>query len=183
MKVLSLWQPWCSLCVVIDPRTGEPYKTIETRGWKPPKSLIGQTIALHAAKRRPPVGLIVGEWRVGVEPLYRGNPMMFTLEQDGHTPLPLGAIVATCTLVDVVPMVDGACGPGHAVLQVHPDCLLGDDPFYDPRIHRNFTDQRPYGDFTAGRFAWLLSDVKPVDPPVPFKGGQGLARSWEPSDG
>lgn len=44
MKVISLWQPWASL--VIDGR-----KKIETRHWSPPASLVGQPLAIHAAKK------------------------------------------------------------------------------------------------------------------------------------
>jgi hypothetical protein len=36
------------------------------------------------------------------------------------------------------------------------------------------TDQLPYGDFTPGRYAWLLDDVEPVDPPIPARGRQRL---------
>ena len=64
MKAITLWQPWASLCVIprpIDPATFStfggaiplPFKTIETRSWPAPKSLIGQRIAIHAAKRKP----------------------------------------------------------------------------------------------------------------------------------
>jgi hypothetical protein len=40
------------------------------------------------------------------------------------------------------------------------------------------TDQLPYGDFRPGRYAWLLTDITPLAEPVPFKGGQGLSRTW-----
>ena len=44
VKALSLWQPWASL--IADGR-----KKIETRHWPPPPSLLGQQIAIHAAKK------------------------------------------------------------------------------------------------------------------------------------
>lgn len=34
----------------------------------------------------------------------------------------------------------------------------------------------PYGDFTPGRYAWLLDDIVPLDEPVPARGFQKL---WE----
>ena len=37
----------------------------------------------------------------------------------------------------------------------------------------DLSDQLPFGDFTVGRFAWLLDNVRPIDP-VPMKGAQGL---------
>ena len=45
MRALSLSQPWC--WALFDPIAD---KGIENRSWAPPISLIGQTIAIHAAK-------------------------------------------------------------------------------------------------------------------------------------
>lgn len=44
MKMLSLHRPW-AWCVVFGP------KRCENRTWKPPANVIGQYIAIHAAKR------------------------------------------------------------------------------------------------------------------------------------
>lgn len=45
MRALSLWQPWASLIA-------EGHKTIETRRWThPPEAIVGQRLAIHAAKR------------------------------------------------------------------------------------------------------------------------------------
>ena len=35
------------------------------------------------------------------------------------------------------------------------------------------------GDYRPGRFAWFLSDIVPIDPPVPWRGALGL---WEGPD-
>lgn len=38
-----------------------------------------------------------------------------------------------------------------------------------------------FGDYSPGRWAWLLTDVKPLDPPVAVKGRQGffdLPQGW-----
>jgi len=43
VKVISIWQPWCSLIV-------EGHKLFETRSWPAPKSLIGQRIGIAATK-------------------------------------------------------------------------------------------------------------------------------------
>lgn len=42
---------------------------------------------------------------------------------------------------------------------------------------KKIEDERPYGDFTPGRYAWLLANVRPLAEPVPTKGRQGL---WTP---
>jgi len=44
MKAISLWQPWATLIAC----GAKPY---ETRSFAPPASLIGQSIAIHAAKK------------------------------------------------------------------------------------------------------------------------------------
>jgi hypothetical protein len=47
IPALTLWQPWASLLT-------EGVKWWETRSWRPPESLIGRRIAIHAAARRMP---------------------------------------------------------------------------------------------------------------------------------
>lgn len=44
MKAITLWQPWAWLIARGD-------KRVENRSWRPPQSLIGQRIAVHAGKR------------------------------------------------------------------------------------------------------------------------------------
>ena len=41
---------------------------------------------------------------------------------------------------------------------------------------RDVTDQLPYGDFTPGRWAWLITGVGTLDEPIPCKGKQGVWR-------
>jgi hypothetical protein len=56
-------------------------------------------------------------------------------------------------------------------------------PFPHLPVHRGAPllgpqrEEGPLGDFTPGRYAWLLKDIEPIDPPVPAKGRQGL---WYP---
>lgn len=119
MKAITLHQPWATLVAF-------GFKTIETRTWAPPSSLIGQRIAIHAA----------GAGRIR---------KMF------HT-LPLGAVVAVATLADVIST--------EAAIQRYPD-------------------QRPFGDYTPGRYAWLLENIEPFDRPIAASGRQGIW-TWEP---
>lgn len=162
MKVLTLHQPWASLIAL-------GVKTIETRSWS---TTYRGPLAIHAAKK-----VVYG--RIGNTLTF--NDAAPTLSTIGtNYALPLGAIVATCTLVDVVPMVEG-----HLHEQTH--VSIGRGLYLDTYTPgngvstRDLFGQRPYGDFTPGRYAWLLADVVPVDPPVPFRGGQGLTKTWEPS--
>jgi hypothetical protein len=63
--------------------------------------------------------------------------------------LPRGAIVATCTLTDCI----------------HTGQFQGVDML-------DFA----FGDFTYGRWAWILKDVKRLEKPIPARGALGL---WE----
>jgi hypothetical protein len=69
--------------------------------------------------------------------------------------LPTGAILGICNLTD--------CFSTTTALK-----------------HPLMTDQEAlFGDYTAGRFAWLLEDMRPFKQPVPAKGALGLWQ-WEP---
>jgi activating signal cointegrator 1 len=148
MKALSLTQPWASLIAL-------GAKKIETRSWS--TSYRG-TIAIHASKGLPK-GLPKGcELRLGRYDTERDESGLLMRGADLRWPyrLPLGSIVATATLVDVVRTnaIEVA-----ARFQVAPD-------------------EEEYGDYGPRRFAWLLNDVKPIHP-VPMKGALGL---WEVAD-
>lgn len=175
--VLTLWEPWASLiaCGV---------KTIETRSWKAPDKIIGQTIAIHAAKRKPYEDQRVGDWIMHE----MADDSWAMTDEDRPTSshfvrLPLGAIVATARLVECLPITERTWPQVRAhthEITVHP-------PDMEPRLLRwygdelvaeNISDQRPYGDFAPGRWAWILDQVEPVDPPVLFVGGQGFSKQW-----
>lgn len=64
--------------------------------------------------------------------------------------LPRGVIVAVCRLVD---------------------CRRIRGKVDEPRY-----SEVCFGDYTPGRYAWVLEDVRPVIPPIPAKGALGL---WE----
>ncbi len=63
--------------------------------------------------------------------------------------LPLGAILGT---VDLAGCLRTEHVPGYR--------LLG--------------QERLFGDFTDGRWAWMLDEVQRADPPLPYRGAQGL---------
>ncbi len=194
MKVLTLHQPWASLVAL-------GVKSIETRSWS--TSYRGP-LAINAGAKMPRVGSKVGAFEV--TSVFHGRGPRMRQSGGDLYPMPLGAIVATCTLVDVVPMVGWRNAANNVGREVCWDGERWLHPTSDEAqrlVRRNSArlalpdergmewqdghgrvtlveDQRPYGDFTAGRFAWLLADMVPVDPPVPFKGAQGLTRTWAP---
>jgi len=128
LKALTLTQPWASLVAV-------GAKRWETRSWS---TTYRGPLAIHAAKGFP------------------GWAREFAEEAQikcRHLPgaLPLGAIVATCRLADVIHTDKGAP-----------------------------TDVEDlFGDWSPGRYAWLLEDVAPLAQPVLARGALGLWE-WEP---
>jgi hypothetical protein len=127
-----------------------------------------------------------GRWHKQGKPVER--PYKGQASHHPHTePLPLGAVVAVCDLIDVVPMIDGHdlsgaptrwTGDGwlrltHYDLRQERELMLmrGDAPAPgSPDV----SDQLPFGDFTPNRWAWLIDSVRPLPSPVPMRGAQGL---------
>lgn len=157
MKALSLWQPWATAIAVGS-------KGIETRGW--PTAYRGP-LAIHAAKRK-----VMSDLR----PLLRDYQWVGALNKAGWDEwpcrekhidrLPFGAIVAVADLTDCRPTEafndfdlgrPGLPGP----IGGHPATLFA-------------WSEEQMGDFAPGRFGWVLSNVRPLARPVPWKGAQGL---------
>jgi hypothetical protein len=156
MRCITLTQPWATLVAL-------GMKKIETRSWA--TSYRGK-LAIHAAQGLGPVG-----GSRGLEALCRSEPfasalgfepdpfkaaLLANLAPFQHTPalLPRGAIVAVCDLIGVVP-----------VASLHQHTLI-DWPLTDR--------ERAFGDYSAGRFAWMLADVRALPEPIPARGALGL---------
>jgi hypothetical protein len=145
MKALTLHQPYASAVAL-------GLKTVETRGWR---TDYRGPLAIHAAARRPDVPMI-GGWEVSQ--YATGCYTMKDADGVEHD-LFVGGIVATCRLADVVPIVARDAGQVEGRFITEDAVLVtpGDVP-----VWRDLADQRPWGDFTPGRWAWLLDDVKPT---------------------
>lgn len=174
-------------------------KTIETRSWPAPASLVGQRLAIHAAARRPDVDEPQGLRRVGdwwVEDERNGCFNMhgsYDTEAD-HVPsidLPLGAVVGSAVLAGCVPIVDGDDDTIDWADLPYPriESSLGTGDFADGWLslyhpesgaldpdNEGFpiVEQAPYGDFTPGWWAWLLEDAKPTTERCPACWGMGM---------
>ena len=73
---------------------------------------------------------------------------------DDFRSLPFGAIIGSVMLDDVVP-VENLRLP-------------------DPELARLTLEEKAFGDYAAGRFAWLLSQPVSFEQPIPVKGTLGL---------
>jgi len=163
MKAISLLQPWAILVAV-------GAKCIETRSWK--TSYRGP-LAIHAS-----AGYISGGRRA-LKELIVVNARMHSVLVDEFgflgrimvSKLPLGRIVATCNLIAV------------KEIRYSPEKFAG-WAWTGPDVTEykiELTDQeKAFGDYTPGRYAWLLDNIQRLDQPVPAKGKLGL---WEWNDG
>jgi hypothetical protein len=182
VKALTLHQPWASAIA-------EGIKTIETRSWS--TSYRGP-LAIHAGKSTDWEGVAIDGWslhaidadvpevrRLGS--VHNGELVPDRYERRFAFPAPLGAVVATAILADVVPIATANHEDHLNFVCPHIDGALTlyrfeDGPWRQPTVAADMTDQRPWGDFSPGRFAWLLDDVRKLDEPIPARGRQGL---WE----
>ena len=150
MKAITLHQPWASLIAC-------GLKTIETRSWTPPQSLVGQRIAIHAGKRAPDSW----EW----------NDDIRLACEHWDFDMPLGAVVATAQLAGVYQVTQNPRLRGW-----EPDYgyVLATGPPSTPDLREIEIDS--FGDFSLGRWLWMLTDIQRIGPPVPARGRQRL---WE----
>jgi len=105
-------------------------------------------LAIHASK----------EFSEASRKLARSQPfasVLFGSEED----LPLGCVVAICKLTAVFKTAD----------------LTGQSAFEFARDEQSSCEEA-FGDFSPGRFAWLLTNVVALENPIPARGALGL---WE----
>jgi hypothetical protein len=178
VKAITLYQPWASLIA-------EGVKTIETRPKRSPwSSAIGETIAIHAAKRRPEWGDMKRVVADNLDAWNAWHAAGYVDSGGGVGTAPLGAIVATCTLRKVLPIVDlgYALTVGENVEAITEN--EGDDDSLSHWVPGKSSEicipeQRPFGDYAPGRFALLLDHARKCVP-FPCRGFQGL---WTISEG
>ena len=157
MKAITLTQPWASLVAL-------GAKKIETRSW--PTKYRGP-LAIHAGAGPGSLGWMQMQHLCrNVEPF---KSTLAHLLNDRHPAdvLPLGAIVATCELVDCV-----QTWPRWAAVEPWFTATQGGQYWHVPPAEGG--RERAFGDYTPGRYAWLLADVRPLATPIPARGALGL---------
>lgn len=145
MKALSLWEPWASLVAISE-------KEFETRSWS---TKYRGPLAIHAAKTwtRDLQRLAASEPFGSA--LHRGRICIDLAGRFDHA-LVLGAVIAVAELVDVVQIMGGGLRG-----------FLADGTVTTEKEFQ-------FGNYSPGRFAWKLSNVRRLARPIPFRGGQRL---------
>jgi hypothetical protein len=153
LKAVTLTQPWATLVAV-----GE--KTIETRSW--PTNHRGP-LAIHAAKG---LAFPVNDERT-LATICESEPFASVLRPhlSGYTPeerasdLPRGEIVAVVTLELCLPTYDL-----ERTLKTHG---------YNAPVVLSW-QERTFGDFSPGRYAWVFGRRVHLNDPIECRGGRGL---------
>jgi hypothetical protein len=169
-RVLSLWQPWATLCVVKDPLRHEVAKKIETRAFPPDKFGVEPPfeVVIHATKSFGWEQRRICEDQDFLRALnargyYAGSPKKNRHDSecpslDGFypkncecsasrlKPLPLGMIIGTAMVRECIPA----------------DALLSSIT----------VEEKKFGLYLADRWAWILDETQELPKPIPFKGRQ-----------
>lgn len=152
MRALSLWQPWASLMAM-------DAKRIETRSWM---TTYTGPVAVHATAGFPPEAQLLCLEEPFYSTLFGHGILDDTFRGlDWPTPrarvtgLPRGAVVATAVLVG---------------------CEPTDSAITEALLRERGDDERLFGDYTPGRWAWFFENIEALPEPVPAVGARGL---WE----
>lgn len=137
LLALSFLQPW--LWAIL-----EGHKPVENRSWKPPRSVVGRRIALHASAGYDREGDLFVRRLVGTHRNLR-SPMVACRS----------AIVGTAVIV-------GAFRPAGSRAEV-----VG--PLLDVEV-----DRLAASPWAFGPWIWKVADVRKLRAPVPCKGALGF---------
>ena len=155
MKALTLTQPWATLVAI-------GAKQIETRSWS---TTYRGPLAIHSAKGFP-------KWArdFTMEPVcYEAVRYCDSRRSSDQRPVdllaayPLGYILATCRLVNVLPT----------------EVVDNENNVWGVSLPPLSAQEKAFGDYSPGRYAWILEEVKELENPVLARGSLGL---WEWSE-
>jgi activating signal cointegrator 1 len=147
MRGLSLTQPWATLVAI-------GAKKIETRSWSTPYRGL---VAIHASKTFPGWAKELCWEARFLKRLHQnkaGNGDVLNVIND----LPLQKIVAVARIENCLPTTTGS------LISLH-----------DQQPVKG-SDEYAFGDYSAGRYMWLLSNVIALPEPIECKGALSL---WE----
>jgi hypothetical protein len=147
VKAITLWQPWANLIAI----GAKPY---EFRGWLPPRSLIGQRIAIHAGARPVRAKEIEAIQRrgasAGIRLATEAAAWLADISFELRAPV-LSHVVCTAVLGEPV---------------------RADKVMTEFGVPVENDSDRAF----AFNWAWPMLDVEALEPPAPARGAQGF---WE----
>ena len=167
---MTIWQPWASLIAC-------GAKQYETRSWA---TQYRGPIAIHAAAR------YIRKWDLPADLAKVADVEM----EAGRCPkwgaMPFGSVIATAELVSVWRI---AYNVKMDVEEARKYPIIGERMAEDKHETVSYDyfvpskKEAALGDWTPGRYAWKLANVKILQSPIPVKGKQGLWNFEMPGDG
>lgn len=149
MRAITLTQPWATLVAI-------GAKRIETRSWATDYRGL---LAIHAAKGLAEMTEAEYARTCISEPFRTALRPHYAMVGD----LPRGAIVAVVEVADCIPtgrLVSGS--------EVARHCSRTDE------IWQLSEWERAFGGYDAGRYGWLLADIRRLPEPILYRGALGL---------
>lgn len=164
MKALTIWQPWASLIIA----GAKPY---EFRGWRAPRSLIGQRIVIHAAARKIDGEEASALWHILTNRNACDELALAAAETCLHPNLALPILGrAWMPFREKLPM---SVGIGTAVIGEPRIGTEIAEEFGVPRANDSDRDQH-------ANWGWPMLEVEAWETPIPMRGAQGFWNWPEP---
>jgi activating signal cointegrator 1 len=156
MKAISLHQPWADMVKL-------GHKTYETRGWSTKHR---GPIAIHASRSMAHLDLMT-------EP-----PFSTCYDKHLIKITELGSIVAVAEVSYTCPayqITADLCESAEELQDMlkHPECPKNLRPEWENQLVK-IQHELAFGDYTMGRFAWKLTNIKRLPNPIPCRGYQKI---------
>lgn len=149
MKALTVWQPWATLIAI----GAKPY---EFRGWAVPGAIVGRRIGIHAGAR----AVRRAELQDLLARLDGPDAWITGLKPDLAVPLLRRALREPDILPRAAVLCTGVIGAARRAFEI-----VGE--FGGPRINDSDRDEH-------ANFAWPITDIELLLPPVEARGAQGF---------
>lgn len=151
MKALTLWQPWASLIAL-------GHKKIETRCWK---TKYRGELAIHSAANLPPKWLGASrhqpEFRDAIADCFNCRR-----DIDDRSGIHVDAVIKGLPYGKILCIVE----------------LVAIDEINDALREELSGEERIFGNYEDGRYAWHVKLIRKFDDPIPAKGNR-LLWNWE----
>lgn len=166
MRALTIYQPWATLIAA-------GIKRYETRSWAPPAEAIGGELAIHAGQAEVPFDDLPAALRRELDRLFGTNPSRW------FGTFPHGAVVCTCRLTGAYRLArpDNRPNSDPGLGRLLDICAAVPGSRCAPEIRVD-----AFGDFSPGRWAWRLEDIRALHPPIHCRGYQRLW-TWDGTAG
>jgi len=133
-------------------------------------------LAIHASMEKKYIDMRSKYYICDKEPFYSVLQSLSDYSSPNYAlydPLPRGAVLAVCDLKDCFEILTTFSTP-EQIRRPEVACVVGFLPISD--------QERAFGNYTPGRFMWILENIRELKHPIPAKGALGLWEWTPPQD-